>query len=408
MPVAIAPTPSDAPVGQQKKGSPDQMGPIPFARSSKWHTEQANNQTGIVINTPVPGTFNFPLPSYGYLSAVIITLNATGGSGVAAVYYEDAPWSIINNITLTDVNGVPIFQLPGYSAFLAAKFGGYRLFSNDISTTIYGPTTSSTTGAGMGAIGNNMLYMLGTSGNFAGTLPIFLEFGRDGLGSLPNMDASARYNLQIQLNTGTAAANVGPLYTTAPTGYPTLAIGVEVLCRSQPPAADLYGNANSITPPAVGTVNYWSQQTFSSLSGAQTLQLSRVGNSIRNHLLIFRDTAGATPTRAQAELADMPTLFQFNWDTGTRYVSYTSTTRAIQLMSTGYDVPKGVITFPNTLDPDKIAVSEFGDEWMTTVGATRLQLQFTPLSSVNLTVLTNDLVPASAAVYAAPQLSAGY
>lgn len=222
------------------------------------------------------------------------------------------------------------------------------------------------------------------------------------------MDASARYNLQIQLNSGTAAANVGPLYVTAPTGYPTLSIGVEVLCRSQPPAADLYGNANSITPPAVGTVNYWSQQTFSSLSGAQYLQLSRVGNSIRNHILVFRDTAGTTPTRSQAELADMPTTFQFNWDTGVRYVSYTSTTRFIQLESSGYDVPKGVITFPNTLDPDKLAVSEFGDEWMTTVGATKLQLQFTPLSTVNLTVLTNDLVPASAAVYSAPMLSAGY
>lgn len=180
------------------------MSAIPFARSSKWHTEQANNTTGIVINTAVPGTFNFTLPSYGYLSAVIVTLNATGGTGTAAVYYEDAPWSIIGNITLSDVNGVPIFQLPGYSAFLAAKYGGYRLFSSDISTTLYGPTTSSTTGAAMGAIGNNMLYDLGTSGNFAATLPIFLEFGRDGLGQEWAEDKGA-----VSVNTRTTGNTEG-------------------------------------------------------------------------------------------------------------------------------------------------------------------------------------------------------
>jgi hypothetical protein len=57
-------------------------------------------------NTPVPGTFNFPLPSYGYLSAVIITLNATGGSGSTAVYYEDAPWTIISSPASSDAPAV--------------------------------------------------------------------------------------------------------------------------------------------------------------------------------------------------------------------------------------------------------------------------------------------------------------
>lgn len=401
MPAVLAPTPSDAPVGQQKKGTADQIKQIPFARSSKWHTEQANTVSGIVLNTTTPGTFNFTLPSYGYLSAIFITCIASGGTGAAAVYYEDAPWSVLQSVLLQDVNGVPIWQLPGYHAFLASKYGGYRLFGPDGSTTAFGA------GAAATAPGNTQVNYTATTGNFGFVLPIYFEFGRDGLGALPNMDASARYNLQLQIASATANANTGPVYTTAPTTYPTLTVQVEVLCRSQPPAADLYGNQNSIAPPAVGTVQYWSQQTFSSLSGAQSLQLSRVGNLIRNHILVFRDP-GATPTRAVAESTDMPPTCEFDWDVGIRYLSNIATARQISYLAYGLDVPKGVVVYPNTTDPDKLAFSEFGDEWMPTVGASKLTLRFTPAASVNLTVLTNDLVAASGQVYAAPMLQGGY
>lgn len=407
MPTMIAPTPSDAPVGQQKKGAADQMASIPFARSSKWHIEQGNVTSGIVINTAVPGTLNFALPSYGYLSAVVISVLATGGTGTAAVYYEDAPFSILQNVLLTDVNGVPIWgPLSGYHTFLASKYGGYRLFGPDGSTTVFGNSTSPTFSQPT-ALGNNPVNFKGTSGNFGAVLPIYLEFGRDGLGALPNMDASARYNLQLTIASATANANTGPVYTTAPTGYPTLSVAVEVWCRSQPPAADLYGNQNSISPPAVGTVQYWSQQTFSSLSGFQTLQLSRVGNLVRNHIMVFRDP-GSAPTRAIAETTDMPPTVEFDWDVGIRYLSYVSTIRQWTYQASGLDVPTGVVWYPNTLDPDKLAFSEFGDEWMQTVGATKLGLKFQPAASVNLTVLTNDMVPASGAVYAAPVLQGGY
>jgi hypothetical protein len=51
--------------------------------------------------------------------------------------------------------------------------------------------------------------------------------------------------------------------------------------------------------------------------------------------------------------------------------------------------------FPNTLDPDKLAIAEYGDEWMSTTGATKLTFRFTPLASVGMTILTNDIVMAS-------------
>jgi hypothetical protein len=300
---------------------------------------------------------------------------------------------------LYDVNGSPIWgPFSGYSCFAASKFGGYRLFPPDLSTTAYGPATAT-------AIGNNPVNFKATSGNFGFVLPIWEEFARDGAGCLPNNDASARYNLQVQVASSTASAT-GPVYTTAPTTYPTLSLGVEVQCRSVPPAQDLFGNANSITPPAVGTVQYWSQQTISPISGAQTIQLTRVGNLIRNHILIFRDTT--TPTRAQAELADVPPTLEFDWDSNIRYLANTSTYRQLSALAYGFDVPVGVVALPYTTDPDSLAVRELGDEWMATVGATKLTLRFTPGASCSLIVLTNDIVATSEEIYAAGIMSMGY
>jgi hypothetical protein len=420
MPAGIQPTPSDAPVGQSKKGSAPSVQTIPFARASKWHIEQSNIQAGIAMGA-TSQIFNFPVASYGYLSAVIITVQLSGGAGGAALtYFEDAPWSLLSQVQFSDVNGVPIFQLSGFHAYLAAKYGGYRPFAPDAvirGANLDGGATGQTP-LGGGPIsaqltGANGLYFSepsATTGNTKFILPIFFEFGLDGLGCLPNMDASARYNLQITTAGNAFVAGAGGPYvasaTTIPTTLPTMTITVEILARSQPPAQDMFGNVNSTTPPAVGTVQYWTAQTASGLAnGANTIQLTRVGNLIRNHLLVFRDSTN--PPRQVAETGgDVPQLFEFDWDVGQRYVANVATLRWINAyLSYGIDVPNGCIILPNTLDPDKLPFSEYGDEWMGTVGATKLTLRFsTTVGNGSLTILTNDIVPASSQVYAAPAL----
>jgi len=385
-PTQIQPFPSDAPVGQGKKAAGGGAALVPFARSSKWHTEQSNTQAGIAL-TAASQVFNFPLASYGYLSGVLITAQASGGTGGAAVAFEDAPWSVFSQVQLSDVNGVPIMQLSGYNAFLAAKFGGYRPFAPDLSTLA------------------SVYQTVQITGNFKFILPIWLEFGLDGLGCLPNMDASARYNLQITVAAAGTASTTGPVYTTLPTGVPTLAITVEVLCRSQPPAQDMFGNQNSTSPPAVGTVQYWTAQTASGLAnGANTIQFTRVGNLIRNHILVWRNTNG---TRGTAETGgDVPGLFELDWDVGQRYISNVATFRFFNgYVVYGFDAPNGVLCMPNTLDPDKLPFGEYGDEWLGTVGATKLTARFsTTVGSGSLTILTNDIVPASSSVYSAPAM----
>lgn len=422
MPIGAQPVASDSPVGQQKKGSGGTTALIPFARASKWHTEVSNTQSGISLSAS-PQVFNFPIASYGYLSAILLTCQLSGSSnnGTSLTYFEDSPYSLISQIQLSDVNGVPIYQLSGFHAYLAAKYGSYRLFGLDsvvkgvpFDSTAFTATTNTILAGGpvSATYGGYFQAPTATSTNCKFVLPIFLEFGQDGLGCLPNMDASARYNLQVTVAGGSlTAATAGPFIASGtPPGTPaTMALTVEILARSQPPATDMFGNQNSTTPPAVGTVQYWTAQTASGLANGQnTIQMTRVGNYIRHHILVWRNSTSSNNPRAAAETADLPSLFEFDWDTGQRYVCNTSTLRLINGYGVyGMDHPNGVIVLPNTLDPDKIPLAEYGDEWLGTVGATKLTLRFSPGASASggsLTILTNDLVPASAQVYAAPAL----
>jgi hypothetical protein len=402
MPLPVAPTPSDSPVGSPKKGSASSVAAVPFARSSKLHMEISNTQSGIVMNSTSPQVFNFPIASYGYLSALFITVQASGGTTTSAVAFEDAPWSVIQQLQLSDVNGVPIYQLSGYHAYLAAKYGGYRMFPPDGAGTIAYPAIGAQTPPGT-------VYspIAASTGNFKFVLPIFFEFGTDGLGCLPNMDASARYNLQLTLpaSMNVTSATAGPVYASGTiTTPPTLSITVEILARSQPPAQDMFGNANSVSPPAVGTVQYWTAQTFSGLANGQnTLQLSRVGNLVRNHLLVWRNTNG---TRLTAETGgDIPSIFEFDWDVGQRYVANTASLRFLATQCMGFDPVNGVLPLQNTYDPDWLSFSEYGDQWLPTVGATKFTLRYTSTAANGtLAVLTNDIVPASGQVYQAPGL----
>ena len=397
-----------APQGQIKPAAPQGTGAVRFSRAAQRHTEQGNIVTNVAINNSNPGTFNFAIPSYGYLAGVFITCSATGGAG-AATFYEDAPWSIFSNIVLQDVNGTPIVgPFDGYSAHVASQLGGYRMFPHNplITSTDtavapapfgqviqYGPATPAATG------NTPLYYANATGGNWNFILPLWTCFGQGAMGALPNMDASSRYNLQLTLASGLTGTN-GPVYTSQPaTTVPTVNIAVEAYCLAQPLAADIYGQANQTEPPANGTIQYWSRQTFSSLSGAQTIQLARVGNVIRNHILIFRDTANGT--RATAETSDMPPVIQFDWDSLPRYIEFLGTARFKAYETSGLNAPAGVVFYENTSDPENTDGAERGDYWMTTVGATKLVLRFTPAATVNLTVLTNDFVPTSGEIYGA-------
>ena len=371
-----------ATVQQNKGNAPPAQGQaptvlVPFTRAAKEHMETFYDKT-VTLSASPSSLGPIDVPAYGFARGVWILCEATGGSGTAAVAAAaDGPFSLFDTITLSDVNGAPIYgPLSGYETSIVDKLGGYFPGLPDPkSDPDYSPI----------AVGAN------ASGNFTFLLYVPLEIsGRDALGALGNMNGASTYKINLGV---TALSN---LYTTAPTNPPTVRIRMMLDAWSQPTAADLEGNPQAVEPPAHGTTQYWTKQVFNlSASGYQTLRLAKVGNLIRSHVYIWRNAAGARVS------ATFPDPFETYLDS-TLLKSLTPKllrTRTAQKYGfSGVDgaagaLDVGVYVEDYMHDFDGKAGWELRDGWLQTSQSTRFDVTGTFGEAGTLTVLTNDVSP---------------
>lgn len=353
-----------APSGQQSQLV------VPFVRAAQEHIEgfldvsQQIGASGIPL-APVD------LPAYGFVRGVYIEVTATGGSGTVAVAKGDAPFTALTDISIMDVNGAPIVgPLDGYDVLLANKYGGYRRVN-----TQRHPDFKA----------------VQTDGTFSFLIYVPIEVNqRDGLGSLANLNAASSYKLRA---TVAAASSV---YSTNPTTLPTVRVRAWLDAWTQPAATDLAGNAQATQPPAHGTTSFWSKNVVNVSAGAQTIKLQRVGNLIRDMILIYRDTNGVRNS------TNFPAPLDLYWDTrllksyqpivwrsdmSERFSLYNTTADAADGLNTGVFVHDFMHEF------DGKAGVELRDGWLPTVQSTRLELNGVFGAAGTLTVLTNDVAP---------------
>lgn len=377
------------PNGPNQQQMPSGGGPVsaPFVRAAKKQLLQGLSQTLLGTSWVSGFTQTFPVPTNGWLKRIWLTVTGSGGAKGGTVTVAggaDAPFNIFSSMILSDANGTPIWNLSSYSAQLARLLGGYENFRNDQSTYGFTPIDG-TAGGGSG------------TGNFKIKIEIPIEFGQDGLGCLPNMDSSAQYHLDVAYN---SPANFYNGSAQQPATLPNITTLIELEYRANPTSTDMYGAAQDTVPPANGTVAYWTRQIFNVVSGQNVIQLNRVGNIIRNHILIFRDANGS---RSVADSSGVtPSVIEMDWDATIRYKANVDTLREMNYEALGFDVPAGVILLPNTTDPTGFTGHEDGNQWLPTVGSTLLQFQFTNSAVGTLEVVTNDIVAASGAIWAAP------
>jgi len=364
--------------------------PASFGRSGKFHTEQGQTQNVANTSWAASVTQQYNVPTYGFLSMLNLTTTLAGGAKGATVTVggsADAPWNMYSNINITDVNGTSMWNMDGYASQVAYLYGGYRYYTNAGSTFGYTPIDG-TAGAGAG------------TGNAKFKMQFPFEFSQDGMGCLPNMDAGAQYRVNLTYNGPSVFYNGA---AQQPATLPSIATLLELYARNKPATVDSYNNPQSTQPPALGTIQNWTSQILTVNNGQNTLQLTRTGNLIRNHFFIFRAADG---TRATAESTGVvPSVIEFDVDAGTRYKMNTDTQRNFLYEWYGFDVPAGVIAFPNMMDPDNQAGNEYGALWLPTTGATKLQLQFTSNAAGTLQVITNDIIPGSGLVYSAASMA---
>lgn len=343
---------------------------VPFVRAAQEHIE------GFLDVTQVIGASNVPLapvdlPAYGFVRGVYIEVTATGGTGTVAVAKGDAPFTALTDISIMDVNGAPIVgPLDGYDVFLLNKYGGYRRVNTkrhpDFQT-------------------------VQTNGNFSFLVYVPIEVNqRDGLGALANLNAASSYKLRA-----TVAAS-SSVYSVNPTTLPNVRVRAWLDAWTQPAPSDLAGNAQQTQPPAHGTTSFWSKNIVNVSAGQQTIKLQRVGNLIRDLILVFRDTSGVR------NAASFPAPLDLYWDSrllksyqpivwradmSERFTLYNTAADAADGLDTGVFVHDYMHEF------DGKAGTELRDGWLPTVQSTRLELLGNFGAAGTLTVLTNDVAP---------------
>lgn len=361
---------------------------VPFIRASMEHREPTGLDVSRQIGTADADLGVFDIPAYGYLRSILLVVTATGGAGAGVNAHEDAPFSALKNIALTEPNGAVIAQFnSGYDLYLANKWGGYRDAKG-------ADPKASPTFAGVNATGGNFSFVL--------RIPVEINL-RDGLGSLPNQNAAATFKLRLTLASG--AASSGLFGTTIPTTQPTVRVRAYTETWDQPETSAA-GQTNQITPPAMNTTQFWTAQTFNiAATGNQNIRLTRVGNYLRNLFLVYRNAAGSRAT-ADASFPDPLTVLL---DARPVDVIERNNFRHQMYERTGFggavgatvpaaDAPggldNGVYVYDFAHEFDGTLGRENRDLWLPTLGSTRLELQGSFGATGTLTVVTNDVAVA--------------
>lgn len=377
MPATITSHPAQAQGTTDKKGAQATL-PQPFTRAAKEHQEPMFD-----VSQPLGGSSvalgPFDVPAYGYMRGIWLYITASGGvSSVSTAIKEDAPWNVLSELALIDVNGANLTgPINGYDLYLINKWMGYNLGDPKLSSLYSAPV--------VGANG---------SGNFSLLLYVPVEISqRDGLGALPNANAASTYKLRTTIAPST------DIYSTAPnTTLPTIRVRAWLDAWTQPNATDLRGNSNSTQPPAMGTTQYLSKTTINLSSGFQTPRMTRVGSYIRNLLFIYRDASGSRSAGATAFPSDVSmywdskNLFTRNRDLWTAF--QVRKTDYVQAVETAGGRDNGVWLEDFCHEFDGNVGNELRDGWLGTVQSTRLELSGNFTSSGTLTIITNDVAPA--------------
>lgn len=340
---------------------------VPFTQAAREVEEPIFDRTTAALSASSQQIGPIAVPARGFLRHLYILVESSAGGGAAAVAKEDAPFSIIEQISLTDTNGANVIvPITGYDLMLINKFGGYE-FSPDPRAM---PPFSA----------------VAATGAFAFALRVPVEVNRrHALGALANQNGQQQFQLNL------AIADRGKVYSTDPTTIPTVRVRIWAESWTQPPATDAAGRTTQQRPEHDGTYQFWKKVIVNVVAGEQTVKLPHVGNLIRNIILCYRTT---TPARSTTNFPDRSTL-----EYDTHVLHNRSKLYWQQLMAERYgfataSLETGVFVHEFTHDFDGHPGGEMGDQYLPTTEASRVEFKGTFGADGTLTILTNELAPA--------------
>ena len=351
---------------------------VPFTRAAKEHEETFDDRTIVLSNAAAQTVGPIDIVAYGYMRGLQLLVEFTAGTNVAGTVHEDAPWSLFQNIQIADVNGAPILgPLSGYDVYALNKYGGIRMGVADpkANPAFVTPT-------------------IALVGGFVLRLPIE-HITRTALGSLANQNSSSAFKLSYTINPTTSLVT-GQAFSV----QPSVRIRAQLEAWTQPPEFDLTGRPNATEPDNHGTTFFWSGTNIIAPVGTSSQRLNRVGNYIRELIVINRDNG--TGLRAANGEGGMPDPWSLYYDTRLLVAQPKKIVRTRMHERLGFTTTtfegvngpdNGVVVFDYCHEFDMKYGNELCDGYLPTVQATRLELQGTWTTSANVRILTNDVAP---------------
>lgn len=344
--------------------APQAVPAIPFTSASHLHVEPGPTINVGLLTTAVQQLNPIDVPAYGYLKHFVIEVVATGGVGGTG--NADYPWNILQSVTLQDVNGGNIVgPIDGYALYIANLIGGYGYSNNPGFNPAF-----------VGAAPNPLFQI---------RVPVEIS-DKDGLGALANQNNAANYKCSLAINSIAGTTSVA--YTTPP----SVTINTYLEAWTLPAVTDNQGRLQAQAPPLLGTGQYLSTATASQNVGDNTVTFTRLGNYIRNFILIGRNAAGA---RAAGVLPDP---LQFNWDgnqihkASIRY--FTNLLFEKLNLSGAFTAPVGVVVIPFGYGGQ---VGRLGNEdpnlWLPTSESSRLEVTGSSTTAGTVQRVTMEVAP---------------
>ena len=343
---------------------PAMVAALPFTSGSHEHTEPAFTST-FTPGTTVQRQNPTDIPAYGYISALVLDVTCAGGA--TGTLAADAPWNILTDITLQDVNGSTIVgPINGYELMVANLIGGW---------------------SGVRPFPQDSPNYVGSAPNPSFTLRIPVEVThKDALGALSNQNSSANYKLTFGVNT---LANI---FSVAPGTAPTVTVKCTLEAWTLPAAQDSRGNPQAQVPPLLGTGQYVSiQGPRATVANAFTAPFTRLGNYLRFVAIVARDGSGVRSD------AVMPEPIVLNWD-GMQIHNMPQRVhhqRLYERVSGTFTRPTGVFALPFNYGGEYPGLgNESPNLWLPTTQSSRISIDGSGNSVAgNITFITCEVAP---------------
>jgi len=378
---------------------------IPFPRASRLKTNLSFSLGPTTLGASAVPFGPIQIPANGYLRALNLEFNvvSTGNAATTALNTNigaDSPFSYVQQISVTTSSGdALIVPIDGYALAMVQKYGVFGMdapYSDPRSDPTY---TAITVGAGA------------TSGSALFRLRIPFEIDQTtGFCSLPNLAANRSYYVQGIYNA------LGTLFTTPPNGTVTCTITATAEYWSVPNDTNAQGDPQETSPIGNGSFSVVQSETVPVNSGTGIYQMHNVGNVIRSIIMIYRDSSNVRVPDANApgifelvlnnDLLFYQTKNEFKRQiANTGFGSVYGASGAAQNAPQGQDA--GVWPFVQFLGAGqaKMRGDNTRNQYLPTLDATLLQIRGTSWGSTGtVQVITNSIVPTSAAALYAPHI----